>query len=165
FFPYVIKPRYRENSGRREHHSPSMNCSVHCSSAMSEQVRLESAPHCTASDWPPVWPGWPSSYLKRHSHCGMHVGKTAIGDLVGASTTYNVKLRHSVRMTVVTNTRLAAEAESECGSLGIEIIDRNGLGQRLRKYPILLSDVLKKANQRSSSFADGISKLEALISG
>ncbi len=40
----------------------------------------------------------------KHSRSGVHVDTGAIGDLVGASNTYNVALRHSVRMTVVTNT-------------------------------------------------------------
>ena len=34
----------------------------------------------------------------KHSRSGVNVGTGAIGDLVGASNTYNVALRHSVRM-------------------------------------------------------------------
>ena len=74
-------------------------------------------------------------------------------------------LSHSVRMTVVTNTRLASDAESECRSLGINIMARGELARRLRQYPIVLTDVLKKSDQRCNSFAEGIQKLVALIGG
>lgn len=56
----------------------------------------------------------------KHSHSGLHLGKAAVGDLVGASNTYNVALR-CFRMAVVTNTRLAPDADSECRSLGIDM--------------------------------------------
>jgi hypothetical protein len=68
-------------------------------------------------------------------------------------------------MTVVTNSRLSSDAEAECRSLGIDIITRTELARRLKLHPILLTDVLKKSDQRCTSFADGISKLDALISG
>jgi HJR/Mrr/RecB family endonuclease len=100
----------------------------------------------------------------KHSHSGVHIGKTAVGDLVGASNTYNVALRHSVRMTVVTNSRLSSDTESECQSLGIDIITRVELARRLKQHPILLTDVLKKSDSRCNSLTDGISKLHALIS-
>ena len=80
----------------------------------------------------------------KHSHSGLHVGKAAVGDLVGASNTYNVALRHSVRMAVVTNTRLTSDAESECRSLGIDFIARAELARHLKQHPILLTDVLKQ---------------------
>jgi HJR/Mrr/RecB family endonuclease len=101
----------------------------------------------------------------KHSHCGAHVGKAAVGDLVGASNTYNVAIRHSVRMAIVTNTRLVLDAESECRSLGIDIVNRGDLARQLKQRPISLSDVLKKSDQRCISFAEGIAKLQSLMSG
>jgi hypothetical protein len=99
----------------------------------------------------------------KHSHSGVPVSCEAVGDLIGASNTYNVALRHSVRMTVVTNSTLTSDAEAECRSIGIDMIKRAELARLLKSYPILLTDVLKKAHQRCTSFADGISKLDALI--
>jgi len=100
----------------------------------------------------------------KHSHVGLHIGKTVVGDLVGASNTYNVALRHSVRMTVVPNSRLSSDAESECRSLSIDIITRVDLARHLKQHPILLTDVLKKSDHRCISFTDGIRKLDVLIS-
>lgn len=133
--------------------------------AMGHAAVLTAAGNDGGADVVAVYQGEVTLVQVKHSHCGLHVGKAAVGDLVGASNTYNVKLRHSVRMTVATNTKLATDAESECHSLGIGIIARNDLAQRLRRFPILLTDVLKKANQRCTSFGDGISKLEALLGG
>jgi HJR/Mrr/RecB family endonuclease len=99
----------------------------------------------------------------KHSHSGQYIGKAVVGDLVGASNTYNVALRHSVRMTVVTNSRLSSDAESECRSLGIDVITRAELARRSKQHPILLTDVLKKSDQRCSSFTDGIRRLDSLI--
>jgi len=101
----------------------------------------------------------------KHSRSGVHVGTGAIGDLVGASNTYNVALRHSVRMTVVTNTKMAFDAESECSNLGIDVITRVELARYLRQFPILLTDVLKKSDERCASFGDAITKLNRLVSG
>jgi len=101
----------------------------------------------------------------KHSHSGLHVGKAAIGDLVGASNTYNVALRHSVRMAVVTNTRLASDADAECRSLGIDIVTRAELARNLKQHPILLTDVLKKSDERCTSFVDGIRKLGVILNG
>jgi len=99
----------------------------------------------------------------KHSHSGTYVGTSAVGDLVGASNTYNVALRHSVRMTIVTNSRVSSEAEAECRSLDIDIVTRAELARRLKAHPILLTDVLKKSDQRCTTFTDGISKLDALL--
>lgn len=101
----------------------------------------------------------------KHSRSGIHVDTGAIGDLVGASNTYNVALRHSVRMTVVTNTKLTSAAESECNGLGIDVIARVELARYLRQFPILLSEVLRKSDQRCASFAESITKLHDLVSG
>lgn len=101
----------------------------------------------------------------KHSHSGVHVGTGAIGDLVGASNTYNVALRHSVRMTIVTNTKLAFDAGSECSGIGIDVITRVELARYLRQFLILLSDVLRKSDERCASFADCLTKLNRLVSG
>jgi len=68
-------------------------------------------------------------------------------------------------MMVVTNSRVSSDAESECRSLDIGIMTRVELARHLKQYPILLTDLLKKSDQRCTSFADGIEKLDALING
>jgi hypothetical protein len=99
----------------------------------------------------------------KHSRSRSHIGKSAVGDLMGASNTYDVALRHSVRLAIVTNSGLSADAEAECWSLGVEIIARSELARRLKQTPIVLTAVLKRSQERCTSFPDGIEKLKVLM--
>jgi len=63
----------------------------------------------------------------------------------------------------VTNTKLAFDAEPECSGAGIDVITRVELARHLGQSPILLSDLLKKSDERCASFADCITKLHGLV--
>jgi hypothetical protein len=99
----------------------------------------------------------------KHSCSGTHIGREAIGDLIGASTVYNVTLRHSLSLRVVTNSKLTSEAENECRALGIEVMTKSQLARFLREHPITLTQVLQKSEERCSSFTEGIRRLQALF--
>jgi hypothetical protein len=101
----------------------------------------------------------------KHSRSGTHIGTEAIGDLIGASTAYNVALKHSLCLRVVTNSKLTNDAEKECQVLGISVIARPELARSLRERPITLTQVLKKSGERCSSFPEGILKLQGILDG
>jgi hypothetical protein len=96
----------------------------------------------------------------KHSRSAWLIGREAIGDLIGASTVYNVSLRNSLSLRVVTNSKLAIDAENECREQGIGMITRSELARDLREHPITLAQVLSKAEERCSSFSEGVRKLQ-----
>lgn len=100
----------------------------------------------------------------KHTFKGGIIGREAISDILAASDNYSEHIKYSARLLAITNGTFDRDAKTEANHLGVSLIDRRELMERLRSVKVTPAAVRLKETERCVTFHDGILKAISWLS-
>lgn len=100
----------------------------------------------------------------KHTVKGGIIGREAISDILAASDNYSEHIKYSARLLAVTNGTFERDVKTEANHLGVLLIDRRELMERLRSVKVTPAAVRLKETERCVTFNDGIVKAISWLS-
>lgn len=101
----------------------------------------------------------------KHARAGGQVGAEAVRDVLAGLDTYRGRLGGTWSGVVCTSGSGAPDARREATAVGVTLVDRAALVQRVAAARVTLREVLRTAERRAGTFEDGVRHARAAMDG